>query len=121
MAATLDSEYVIPLGQMIEQHSSYSSLTSDASETLTIRTALGAPNKTPVLDVAFEQTAAATSGDMVSFEHIVASDSTSGNTVAWKARVAPGADIAGAKVKVKVRWHASARQDGQTISSDNNT
>lgn len=121
MAATLDSEYVIPLGQMIEQHSSYSVLTSDAAETLTVRTAFGAPNKTPVLDVAFEQTAGCTDGSQVTFEHVLASDSTTNNTVAWKARCAAGGDIAGAKVKVKVRWHSSARQDGQSITSDNNT
>ena len=121
MAATLDSEKVIPHGAMIEQHSIYSGLTPDAAETLTIRTALGAPDKTPVLDVSFEQTVGATSGDQCTFEHIVASDSTSGNTVAWRARVEAGGDISGAKVKVKVRWHASARQDGNSISADNNT
>src|SRR5688500_5657969 len=116
MAATVDSEKVIPHGAMTEQHSVYSSLTSDALETLTIRTALGAPDKTPVLDVSFEQTAPATSGHQCTFEHKVSSDSTSGNPVAWIARVASGGDIAGAKVKVKVRWQHSARQDGNSIS-----
>lgn len=121
MAATLDSEKVVPLGAMIEQHSVYSGLTSDLLETLTVRTAQGAPDKTPVLDVSFEQTAGAINGDLVTFEHKVASDSTSGNTVAWVARVAQNGDISNAKVKVKVRWHASARQDGQSLTSDNNT
>lgn len=121
MAATLDSETVIPFGSLVEQHSVYSSLTSDLAETLTVRTALGAPDKTPVLDVSFEQTVGATDGSICTFEHILASDSTSGNTVAWRARVPPAGDISGAKVKVKVRWLTAARTDGQSISQDNNT
>jgi hypothetical protein len=122
MAATVDSSLVYVHGGMIEQHVVLSSLVSDQTETITINTGLGAPNKVAPFDVGFEYTAGCTDGSALHApEHLVASDSTSGNTVAVRARVESGGDITGAKLKVKIRWLEVARQDGQSINSANNT
>jgi hypothetical protein len=119
MAATVDSSKVFVHGGLIEQHTVLSALTSDLTETIAIAYTKGAPYKTAPLDVTFEQTAAATDGSPVTAEHLLASDSTSGNTIAIKARVGPGEDISGAKLKVKIRFLNAARQDSQSITTDN--
>jgi hypothetical protein len=121
MAATVDSSRVFVHGDMIEQHTVLSALTDGATETVTLLVNSGVPTVTAPLDVNFEQTVDATSGTNVGAVHLVASDSTSGNTVAVRFRVAGGEDISGAKVKVKLRWLNVARQDGQSLSQDNDS
>ncbi len=68
----------------------------------------GGPSGIAPTWVAFETVTGATTGDPVAYEHIAASDSTSNNTVAVRAVVAPGADIAGATVRVLCGFIARA-------------
>jgi hypothetical protein len=121
MAATVDSSTVHVHGGMITQHTTLSALTSDLTESVAFTTGLGAPNIVAPFEVDWECLTPPTSGDLLLMNRVYASDSTSGNTVAVKFKVPAGGDITGAVVKVKLRWLAIFRQDGQSISSDNNT
>ncbi len=121
MAATVDSGFVYVHGGLIEQHTVLSALTDSATESIALLTSQGVPTNTAPLDVSFEFTQGATSGDQLTAEHVLASDSTSGDTVAVRIRTPIGGDPAGAKVKVKIRFLNVARQDGSSLSQDNDS
>jgi hypothetical protein len=117
-AAVVDSSKVFVHGGMVEQHTVLSALTSAQAEDIAIKYQSGAPYKTAPLDVSFEWLVLPTTGIGQGF-HILASDSTSGNTVQVKAIVEVGGNIASAVLKVKIRWLAAARRDGQSTGQDN--
>jgi hypothetical protein len=120
-AATVSSSTVHVHGGMITQHVTLSVLTADQTESIAVNTGLGAPDKVAPFEVEWECLTPATSADPVSMSRVYASDSTTGNTVAVKFTTPALGDITGAVVKVKLRWLSVFRQDGQSISSDNNT
>jgi hypothetical protein len=119
-AATVESHTVTNHGGLITQTTIITSMTSGTAADVPVATTYGAPNKTAPNEVYAVTTVAATTG-VVTYEHTQASDSVSGNTVCITPRVEVGGNIASAKAKVVMKWINVARQDGQSISSDNNS
>lgn len=104
MAIAQSAPYPYAMQPEIVTQFDCSSLVSDKIESLSH----GGPTGATVSAVEFEITTRPTDGSQLSCEHVSASDSTTGNTIALRFWVQPGGSIDGAVVRVRVRFRAMA-------------